>query len=94
MAQTHQLVVGTSSIAVLNAADRVRKGIEIKADNDNSEQVYVGVKGATTITEGFRLNAGESIFIPCNDLGTSVTDPDNIEIIGSAAAQRTHIFSV
>jgi len=53
--------------------------VEVKADADNSGDVFVG-ESAVSATQGYRLDAGESVQIP-------IEDPSTLSVIGSAADQ-------
>lgn len=55
-------------------------GIYIKAEADNANNVFVGLNNTLTINNGFRLDAGEEVFIPFSgDVATLyvIADADN-----------------
>lgn len=53
------VALGTSTVLV--------NGVSIKALNANTGIIYVGKSGVTS-ANGYELNAGEGIFIACDDL--------------------------
>lgn len=61
------------------------KGVLVKADDDNQGDVYVGGAGVTAgtveATDGIRLKAGDSVFLPINH-------PASIYVIASVANQK------
>lgn len=74
--------IGTSA-AKAGPAFTAVKGIKIKADLGNSNNVYVGFDGNVTNTgagQGFELDAGEEVFIEIDSL-------DKVWVIGGASSQ-------
>lgn len=45
----------------------LRRGVTIRANSGNDDDVYVGLVGVTVAT-GFPLSAGQSVFIPVSDV--------------------------
>jgi uncharacterized protein YuzE len=72
-------VIGTTAAAAGPAFPCV-KGVKIKADLTNSDNVYVGHDDKVTTSSGFMLDAGEEVFIEVDSLG-------KVFVIGGAAAQ-------
>jgi hypothetical protein len=81
-----QTTVGTSQVQLTSTSYKAVFGVVLKADNDNTGSVYVGLTGLGATT-GFRLKAGEGITI-------EVDDPSKIYVIASAAAQTVHWVAV
>ena len=81
-----QQTVGTSAVQLTSTAHIVVFGVLVKADNGNTGNVYVGWKGVTTST-GFRLSAGEGIFI-------EVDNPTKVYLIADADNQKVYWVGV
>ena len=75
-----QVSVGTSAVQITTVTEA--RSITIKADNDNTDAVYIGDSSVTTTT-GFRLNAGEAITL-------YLKDPSILYAISSSADQKIH----
>jgi hypothetical protein len=71
--------VGTSA-AVAGPGFPCVKGVTIKADLANGNNVYVGHSDQVSASNGFVLDAGEDVFIEVDSL-------DKVWVIGGAAAQ-------
>lgn len=80
-----QLTVGTSSVQL--SEDKRIKSVTIKADDDNTGNIYVGFSSTVSSSNGFRLKAGQGIEIMINNLNKIwvVADEDN---------QKVHILWV
>lgn len=82
---------GTTA-AQLSTNDRELKGgVQLVADNGNTNIVYVGVRenitaGTDNALDGFPLTAGQAIFLP-------VTTESEVWIIAAAASQGIHFAS-
>ncbi len=77
---TKQYTVGTTSIKLDNIST---KTVTIKADDDNSGNVYICInKDPCTTDTGFRLKAGQGISIDIDNLSkiTTIADVDNQKI--------------
>lgn len=58
-----------SEIALLGVSQPCQ-GVIVKADPDNTEDIWVGPSGLTTTkaaTDGYRLAPGESVGVPCRN---------------------------
>jgi hypothetical protein len=78
------LTVGTSAIQ-LNSDQAVVGCVIVKADNDNTDDVWVG-GSAVADDDGYRLDAGESTpYIPAENL-------NEVYVIGGAASQKVSIL--
>jgi len=75
-----QTSVGTSAVQITTVT--AAKSITVKADNDNTAAVYVGISGVTT-SNGFRLNPGEAITL-------YIKNPSVLYAISSATGQKLH----
>lgn len=66
-------------------------GILIKADDDNTGDIYVGnsdvTKGTEATTDGMRLTPGDAMFFP-------VRNANQVYVIGSAVNQKVWFFTV
>jgi len=71
--------IGTAA-ARAGIAQRCVKGVTIKADLANANNVYVGHDLNVSSTNGFVLDAGEDVFIEIDSL-------DKVWVIGGAADQ-------
>jgi len=71
--------VGTTA-AVVGPAFPCVKGVKIKADLTNADNVYVGHSDSVTAANGFLLDAGEEVTIEVDSLG-------KVFVIGGAASQ-------
>lgn len=56
------------------------KGVTIKADLGNSDNVYVGHSAHVTASNGYKLGAGKQVFIPIDRL-------DKVFVIGGDSSQ-------
>lgn len=78
--------IPTASAAQISTADvPVRYGVQVKAADANTGNIYVGGVGITAgtadATDGFELASGESILVP-------VTNVDKVYVIASASGQK------
>ena len=66
-------------------------GIVIKADDDNTGDIYVGnsdvTAGTVAATDGFRLGPGDGLFL-------EVANANQIYVIGSAVNQKAWFLTV
>lgn len=77
--------VGTTS-QVVGIARRTVKGVWIKADLGNADNVYVG-HAQSVEANGYLLDAGESVFVPIDSL-------DKVWVYGGAASQGYSYLAV
>jgi hypothetical protein len=73
--------IGATALQLTTTSFAARQGVEIRADAANGANfVYVGnsdvTAGGTDATDGFKLAAGERVFIP-------IDDPSKVWVIGS-----------
>jgi hypothetical protein len=74
----HGTVGGTAAVA--GPAFRCIKGVTIKADLANGNNVYVGHDNSLSASNGFVLDAGEEVFIEVDSLAS-------VWVFGGAADQ-------
>lgn len=83
--------ISTSAVQIIVASRPCKVGVIIKADDDNSGDVYIGnsdvTAGGADATDGFRLTAGDGMFI-------EVDDANMVYAIGSAAGQKLYFLTV
>lgn len=64
--------IGTTAVQIATSSIPVKKGVLIKASNNNTGIVYVGnlnlTAGTNDQTDGFELEAGESVVIEIDDV--------------------------
>jgi len=72
--------VGTTAQKASTLALRAVKGVKIKADLGNTDNVYVGHDTNVTSSNGYQLDAGEEVTVEIDSL-------DKVWVIGGAAAQ-------
>jgi len=77
-----QVDVGTSEVQLTTETDCL--SITIKADDDNTDDVYIGKSGVTT-SNGFRLRPGQAITI-------YISNPSILYAISGTAGQKVHIL--
>ena len=77
-----QVDVGTSEVQLTTETDCL--SITIKADDDNTDDVYIGKTGVTT-TNGFRLRPGQAITL-------YISDPSILYAISGSTGQKVHIL--
>lgn len=69
----YMVTTGSTEIAI-SASSIPCQGVIVKADPDNTEDIWVGATGITVnktnATEGYRLSPGESVGIPCRNVNT------------------------
>jgi len=82
--EANQVTVGTSASALPSPSLSKVHIVIIKADDDNTDPVYVGKSGVTT-SNGFRLNAGQGVSL-------EVSDPTTVYLISSADNQKAHVI--
>lgn len=79
-----QIAVGTAQVQM--PSFRCDKGVTIKGDDDNTDNVFVGLINVTAAT-GFRLDAGQAVTLPYRVL-------EDIYIIADAAGQEAHYVAL
>lgn len=83
--------VGVSAVALGAAADRLAKGVQLRAGEANTALVYVGgpdvTAGSTPATDGFPLAAGEALFVPIDRI-------DKLYVVAEAADQDVYWFAL
>jgi len=77
-----QVDVGTSEVQLTTETDCL--SITIKADDDNTDDVYIGKSGVTT-SNGFRLRPGQAITI-------FISNPSVLYAISGSTGQKVHII--
>jgi len=77
-----QVDVGTSEVQLTTETDCL--SITIKADDDNTDDIYIGKTGVTT-TNGFRLRPGQAITI-------FISNPSVLYAISGSTGQKVHIL--
>lgn len=82
--------IGTSAVQITTSDIKCIFGVLVKADDDNSGDVYIGPKGVTAgtadATDGIRLKAGDSVFI-------EIDNANKVYAIGSAAGQKVYFVA-
>ena len=77
-----QVDVGTTEVQLTTETDCL--SITIKADDDNTDDIYIGKSGVTT-SNGFRLRPGQAITI-------FISNPSVLYAISGTAGQKVHIL--
>lgn len=77
-----QVDVGTTEVQLTTETDCL--SITIKADDDNTDDVYIGKSGVTT-SNGFRLRPGQAITI-------YISNPSILYAISGSTGQKVHIL--
>jgi len=88
--------IGASAVSLTGGTLTLApRGVQLKADDDNSGSLYVGyantvTAGSVDATDGVRLKAGQSYFIPPEKISTAAGGPNaaNIWLIASATGQK------
>jgi len=81
-----QVDVGTSAVQLASSSTPCKFGVVIKADDDNSGNVYVGGSGVTT-SDGFRLSAGQGITL-------EIDDASKIYVIADSSGQKVYWIAI
>ncbi|OYT30289.1 MAG: hypothetical protein B6U94_06970 [Thermofilum sp. ex4484_79] len=81
-----QVDVGTSAVQLTSSSTPCKFGVVIKADDDNSGNVYIGGSGVTT-SNGFRLKAGQGISF-------EIDDASKVYAIADSTGQKVHWIAV
>lgn len=84
--------IGTSAVAITAATEFAKRGVQIVATLGNTVPVYIGPQGVTAgtsaaTTDGYPLQAGESIVVP-------VIDPTKIYAITASATASVSFMLV
>ncbi|MHC1624453.1 MAG: hypothetical protein ACXQS2_00350 [Methermicoccaceae archaeon] len=82
-----QTTVGTTAVRLTSEPTPAKKGVVIKADDDNTGSVYIGKDNTVSTTIGFRLGAGQGITI-------EVDNASKIWLIADADNQKVHWIAV
>ena len=82
-----QTTVGTTAVQLTSESIPTERGVLIKADDDNTGNVYIGKDNTVSTTTGFRLNAGQGITI-------EVDDASKIWLVADAGSQKVHWIAV
>ena len=82
-----QTTVGTTAVQLTSESTPTKKGVLIKADDNNTGSVYIGKDNTVSTTTGFRLNAGQGIAI-------EVDDASKIWLVADADNQKVHWIAV
>lgn len=63
--------IGTTATQLVTSSVSLKFGIRVRADSANTAKIYVGnsdvTANTTSATDGYQLDAGDSIFIPVNN---------------------------
>ena len=81
---SQQVTVGTTPVQL---PEKSVQSVTIKADDDNSGNIYVGFDDTVSTTTGFRLKAGQGIDIAIDNLS-------KIWLVADADNQKAHILWV
>ena len=81
---TEQVIVGTTAVQLPNISCR---SVIVKADDDNSGDVYIGFSDKVSTSNGFRLKAGQGIELAIDNLS-------KIWLVATADNQKVHILWV
>lgn len=78
--------IGATALQISSTVRALDKGVDVKADDDNTGVVYVGAlstitAGSADATDGFRLNPGQSVFLAIDDIS-------KVYVIGSTTGQK------
>lgn len=83
--------VGTTAVPITTRNIFCVFGVRVRACDTCANKVYVGPKGVTNgildITDGYRLSASESVFIP-------IDDPRKIYVIGTHTNQAVSWIAI
>jgi len=82
-----QTTVGTSAVQLTTESIECKKGVLIKADDDNTGNIYVGNSDSVTSSTGFKLKAGQGVTVEIND-------PSKIYLIADADNQKVYWIAV
>jgi len=85
--ESGQTTVGTTAVRLTSESTPAKKGVVIKADDDNTGNVYIGKDNTVSTTKGFRLGAGQGITI-------EVDDASKIWLVADADSQKVHWIAV
>lgn len=78
-----QKTVGTSASQL--ASNAAKSGFTLKADDDNTGNIYLGTSGVTAANALFRLKAGQAVFV-------SIDNANRLYAIASAASQKLYVI--
>lgn len=84
---TSQVVVGTSVTQLSGIAEPPVRSVIIKADDDNTGNIYVGFSDKVDAKTGFRLTPGQRIEI-------AIDDPAKIYLIADTSDQLVHVIVI
>lgn len=82
-----QATIGLTNSAVIGQALKYNKGVQLKADKNNSGIVYISKSSNVSATNGFALYAGDGIFIP-------IENSASIFAIADATNQKLYWMAV
>jgi len=85
--ESGQTTVGTTAVRLTSESTPTKRGVVIKADDDNTGNVYIGKDNTVSTTTGFRLGAGQGITI-------EVDDASKIWLVADADSQKVHWIAV
>ena len=81
-----QTDVGTTVVQLQSTSFSLKLGAVVKADDDNTGNIYVGESGVTTST-GFRLDTAQGLVIEIDNI-------NKIYCISDVASQKVHYIGV
>ena len=77
-----QTSIGISFVQMLSGASLVvYQGVQVKALNSNTANVYVGMLSGVSSSNGFELGAGEGVFVP-------TTNINSVYLVASSPTQK------
>lgn len=83
--------VDAVAVVLTNSRLRLSRGVQLKADANNSATIYVGTStvtaGTSEATDGFPLEAGEALFLP-------VDSPHKVFLVAAASGQAIYWLAV
>lgn len=78
-----QETVGISAVQLTTLATQT--GVTIKADDDNTDSIYLGNSSGVTTSTGYRLKPGQQVFL-------SSTNANIVWAISGTASQKIHVI--
>lgn len=84
--------ITTSAVQITGTFVAAKYEIVIKADDDNSGDVYVAARSDVSASNGFRLAAGQARTYRCNnDVDGGSFKNTDLYAIGSASGQKVYM---
>jgi|GEM_PF-3270298 len=79
----YQETVGTSAVQLTGLTTQT--GVTIKADDDNTDSIYLGNSSSVTTSTGYRLKPGQQVFLSANNANIAW-------VISGSASQKIHVI--